>query len=126
MYIDNTAFMKKKMLGKAKKACCALASVLLSLYVVIGFFGGFNLKCPTFKSWYLKDFYHQEIDNIQEVCGRQLAENERFQIQINLNIDRENDKHITTKYVNTDGEDVNIQCEMGWFWGDNYTWSIVD
>ena len=95
-------------------------------YIGIGFFGGFHLKSIPCGGGFRTNLYETEIENIKAVCTEELTEEQLASIKLNLSKDIENGKILVTKYTDSDGKEVKLQCKMKWFWNDNYEWSIVE
>ena len=53
-----------------------------------------------------------------------LTEEQLESIKLNLRKDRDNGKNMVTKYIDSNGEEVKLQCKMKWYWSGNYEWSI--
>lgn len=121
---DNIKCKKKIIAIITKSACLFLVLIMLS-YVGIGLFGNFDLKSGACAGGFYSDFYRSELENIKVICEAPLTENELFQIQSNLSISKDNEKIITTKYIDKNGDEISLQCEMKWYWNNNYIWSKI-
>ena len=115
--------MRKKIISIIAKVLCVLLVLIVSAYVGIGFFGGFHLKSIPCGGGFRTSLYDSELENIKSVCDEELTEEQLASIKFYLEKDKDNDRIMTTKYVNSDGEEVKLQCKMKWYWSSSYEWS---
>ena len=116
--------MVRKLIRFASKCCFVLLAFIILFYVGIGIFGGFHLKSIPCAGGFATSLYQAELENIKAVCTEELTEEQLESIKLNLRKDRDNGKNMVTKYIDSNGEEVKLQCKMKWYWSGNYEWSI--
>ena len=116
--------MGRKLIRFVSKCCLVLLVLILLSYVGIGFFGGFHLKSIPCGGGFRSSLFDVEIENIKAVCDDELTEEQLACIKAYLSVDKDNDKIMVTKYIDSNGEEIKLQCKMKWYWSGNYEWSI--
>ena len=91
--------MCKKIMRIISKAICVLLVLILTAYVGIGFFGGFELKSGACAGGYRTFLYDCELENIKAVCDEELTEEQLAWIKANLTKDKDNGRIMVTKYT---------------------------
>ena len=122
-FYERLVDMVKKLVRILTKLFCVFLVFIIISYVGIGFFGGFHLKSIPCAGGFRTMLYDEELENIKAVCDEELTEEQLAWIKFYLERDKDNDRIMTTKYVNSDGEEVKLQCKMNWYWSSNYEWS---
>ena len=114
----------KKLIPMVTKCFGFFTVTIFLIYIGIGFLGNFDLKSGACAGGFYSDFYRSEEENIKAVCDDALTDEELTQIQLNLSINSDNKKFISTRYCNKNGDEIKLQCKMNWYWSETYEWSI--
>ena len=119
--------MKKKLKRIVLRTLCCIAAFVFCVYIGIGLFGGYHVKGIACQGGFIHSFWQQQTENgnIQRVCSEELSKEQLMEIKNNLQIDRDKDRIMHTKYTSSDGEEVLLQCKIVWFWNDVYEWTVV-